>query len=185
MESPMTVRELSEYLKLDRMTIYKMLKERTVPASRIGHQWRFFRADIDEWIHSLRAGTKPEAMVIVSDTATGELIKTELSAANYEVSLAAHGDEAVTLVDEREFDVVFIELRRATMDTFRRIREVDGQVALIVMINAAEGRVIDLAMSISEFTLMRIPESGEAIRGVIASLSMRQPADEQTVTSHK
>ena len=41
-EAPMTVKELSEYLKLDRMTIYKMLKEGKIPASRIGHQWRFF-----------------------------------------------------------------------------------------------------------------------------------------------
>lgn len=51
-EPPMTVKELSDYLRLDRMTIYKMLKERTIPASRIGHQWRFFREDIDRWIRS-------------------------------------------------------------------------------------------------------------------------------------
>ncbi len=52
----MTVKELSDYLKLDRMTIYKMLKEETIPASRIGHQWRFFREDIDAWIRSHRIG---------------------------------------------------------------------------------------------------------------------------------
>ena len=56
MEAPMTVRELSEYLKLDRMTIYKMLKEEQIPASRIGHQWRFIREDIDAWIRSKRVG---------------------------------------------------------------------------------------------------------------------------------
>ncbi len=51
-EPPMTVKELSDYLRLDRMTIYKMLKEHTIPASRIGHQWRFFRVDIDAWIRA-------------------------------------------------------------------------------------------------------------------------------------
>ncbi len=51
-EPPMTVKELSDYLRLDRMTIYKMLKEHTIPASRIGHQWRFFRDDIDAWIRA-------------------------------------------------------------------------------------------------------------------------------------
>ena len=56
MEAPMTVNELSDYLKLDRMTIYKMLKKETIPASRIGHQWRFFREDIDAWIRSHRVG---------------------------------------------------------------------------------------------------------------------------------
>ena len=55
-EPPMTVKELSDYLRLDRMTIYKMLKEGSIPASRIGHQWRFFRADIDAWIRSKRVG---------------------------------------------------------------------------------------------------------------------------------
>ncbi len=56
MEAPLTVKELSEYLKLDRMTIYKMLKKGEIPASRIGHQWRFFRKDIDDWIRSNRVG---------------------------------------------------------------------------------------------------------------------------------
>lgn len=59
-EPPMTVKELSDYLRLDRMTIYKMLKEGVLPASRIGHQWRFFRADIDKWIRSKRVGPSTE-----------------------------------------------------------------------------------------------------------------------------
>ncbi len=57
----MTVKELSDYLKLDRMTIYKMLKEETIPASRIGGQWRFFREDIDAWIRSKKVGPLPDA----------------------------------------------------------------------------------------------------------------------------
>ena len=61
MEAPMTVNELSEYLKLDRMTIYKMLKEEKIPASRIGHQWRFFREDIDAWIRSKKVGPDVDA----------------------------------------------------------------------------------------------------------------------------
>lgn len=60
MEGPMTVAELSEYLKLDRMTIYKMLREKRIPASRIGHQWRFFREDIDKWIRSNSTGPGSE-----------------------------------------------------------------------------------------------------------------------------
>ena len=61
MEAPLTVNELSQYLKLDRMTIYKMLKEGKIPAARIGHQWRFFREDIDAWIRSKSVGPDPDA----------------------------------------------------------------------------------------------------------------------------
>ncbi len=60
MEAPLTVNELSEYLKLDRMTIYKMLKAGQIPAFRIGYQWRFFREDIDAWIRSNRVGPDPD-----------------------------------------------------------------------------------------------------------------------------
>jgi len=48
----MTTKELSKYLQLDRMTIYKLLKSGDIPANRVGHQWRFFKSDIDEWIRS-------------------------------------------------------------------------------------------------------------------------------------
>ena len=48
----MTTKELAEYLQLDRMTIYKLLKSGDIPANRVGHQWRFFRADIDTWIRT-------------------------------------------------------------------------------------------------------------------------------------
>ena len=54
MSDIMTVKELSEYLRLDRMTLYKMLKKGDLPANRIGHQWRFFKVEIDEWIRSKR-----------------------------------------------------------------------------------------------------------------------------------
>ena len=48
----MTTKELAEYLQLDRMTIYKLLKAGDIPANRVGHHWRFLRSDIDEWIRS-------------------------------------------------------------------------------------------------------------------------------------
>ena len=55
-ERPMTVKQLTAYLQLDRMTIYKMLKEGFPPAMRIGHQWRFFQADVDAWLRSRSIG---------------------------------------------------------------------------------------------------------------------------------
>ena len=38
----MTTKELAEYLQLDRMTIYKLLKSGDIPANRVVLQWRFF-----------------------------------------------------------------------------------------------------------------------------------------------
>jgi excisionase family DNA binding protein len=45
----MTVREISDYLRVHPSTIYKLLRGNRIPAFRVGSDWRF-RADvIDGW----------------------------------------------------------------------------------------------------------------------------------------
>ena len=45
----MTVAELSVYLRVHRSTIYRLLKQRDLPAFRIGSDWRFSVEEIDGW----------------------------------------------------------------------------------------------------------------------------------------
>jgi excisionase family DNA binding protein len=45
----MTVRELSAYLNVHTSTIYRMLKQRQLPAFQVGSDWRFSIAAIDHW----------------------------------------------------------------------------------------------------------------------------------------
>ena len=37
----MTIEELERYLRFTRKTIYRLLKEGSIPATRIGNKWRF------------------------------------------------------------------------------------------------------------------------------------------------
>lgn len=46
----MTVKELARYLKINEKTIYKLLKNGNVPASKIGGTWRFKKSIIEEWL---------------------------------------------------------------------------------------------------------------------------------------
>ena len=46
----MTVEEVSEYLRLAKSTIYKLLNEGKLPGRKIGGSWRFSRRALDEWI---------------------------------------------------------------------------------------------------------------------------------------
>jgi excisionase family DNA binding protein len=45
----MTVRELSAYLYVHTSTIYRVLKQRQLPAFQVGSDWRFSIAAIDPW----------------------------------------------------------------------------------------------------------------------------------------
>jgi excisionase family DNA binding protein len=46
----MTTKDLANYLKLHRITIYKYAGEGKIPAIRIGSVWRFDKEGIDKWI---------------------------------------------------------------------------------------------------------------------------------------
>ena len=45
----LTVTELSNYLHIHRWTIYRLLRERELPAFRVGSDWRFNIEMMDEW----------------------------------------------------------------------------------------------------------------------------------------
>ncbi len=46
----LTTREIEELLQLDRVTIYRMVKDGELPARRVGGQWRFSAQAIDAWL---------------------------------------------------------------------------------------------------------------------------------------
>ena len=45
----MTVKELSDYLKVHPSTVYRQLKRGQLPAFKVGSDWRFNIESIDRW----------------------------------------------------------------------------------------------------------------------------------------
>jgi excisionase family DNA binding protein len=46
----LNVSELSEYPRIHKTTIYRMLREGRLPGFRIGSDWRFSVEAIDQWL---------------------------------------------------------------------------------------------------------------------------------------
>ncbi len=46
----LTIEELSEYLKIPKSTLYKLVREGSVPCQKVGKHWRFHKEAIDEWL---------------------------------------------------------------------------------------------------------------------------------------
>jgi excisionase family DNA binding protein len=44
-----TIGELSEYLRVHRSTLYRLLKKQQLPGFKIGSDWRFNVETIDQW----------------------------------------------------------------------------------------------------------------------------------------
>jgi excisionase family DNA binding protein len=46
----MTIKEVADYLRLSRVTVYKMTRQGKIPALKIGKQWRYNKSEIDSWV---------------------------------------------------------------------------------------------------------------------------------------
>jgi excisionase family DNA binding protein len=49
MKTVLTLEEVASYLHVHPSTIYRLLKKRHLPAFKIGSDWRFNLASIDQW----------------------------------------------------------------------------------------------------------------------------------------
>ncbi len=52
MERLMTIEEVAEYMQVSRFTVYRLSKEQSIPATKIGRQWRFSKEEIDRWLRN-------------------------------------------------------------------------------------------------------------------------------------
>lgn len=53
----MTVDEVAQYLRVSRSTVYRLLRDGEIPASKVGGYWRFRRHVIDTWLSRNEAAT--------------------------------------------------------------------------------------------------------------------------------
>ncbi|MCA3585549.1 MAG: helix-turn-helix domain-containing protein [Phenylobacterium sp.] len=52
----MTIKEVSEYLKLAEKTAYRLAAEGKIPGFKVGASWRFRKSEIDRWITAQERG---------------------------------------------------------------------------------------------------------------------------------
>ena|ERR1700677_1232005 len=51
MDVILTLGELAEFLKAHPTTIYRLLREKRIPAFRVGVEWRFHQDSVEQWMN--------------------------------------------------------------------------------------------------------------------------------------
>lgn len=46
----LSVQEIAQYLGISKETIYRWVEVKKIPAYKIGKQWKFKAAEVDEWV---------------------------------------------------------------------------------------------------------------------------------------
>lgn len=49
-KSLMDFKDAKGYLRVSRATLYRLLQDGKIPASKVGGQWRFRRERLEEWL---------------------------------------------------------------------------------------------------------------------------------------
>ncbi len=58
----MTLKEVAKYLKISVHTVYKMVEQGRMPATRLGRQLRFYKSDVYKWLSDRMTREKKERL---------------------------------------------------------------------------------------------------------------------------
>ena len=163
MESLMSTSELANYLHVTKKTIYRLLERREIPATRVGHQWRFERAAIDDWIRRNSVGVGAANILVIDDEAAiCELFNEILGQLGYKVLVARDGVQGLEIVKSQRVDLVFVDLKMPGMDgaeLLRRIRKIIPTLPVIIITGYPNGEIMARALAQGPFGMIKKPFS--------------------------
>jgi len=190
-DNMMDIKETAKYLKMNKMTIYKLAREGRIPAFRVASEWRFRRDLIDRWLMSQLKGKPveeeiglerlagPKSILIVDDE---EVIRNFFSEmlSEYRILTAQSGEEALEIIKTDRPELVLLDLKMPGIDgleTLKRIRKMDKGLSVVMLTAYGTPEIKSQAMRLGARGLMAKPFELQQIKTLIEdSLEKRSRA---------
>jgi excisionase family DNA binding protein len=51
----LTLEEVAQFLRIHPSTVYRLLRKHTIPAFKVGSDWRFNQESVESWVKKLEA----------------------------------------------------------------------------------------------------------------------------------
>jgi excisionase family DNA binding protein len=156
----MTLQELADYLKVNVKTIYRLLEHDKVPSTRVGHQWRFDKKAIDNWLDQNSNSIKASLLVIDDDKEIGTLFKETLLYHGHKVETVEDPEQGLELVKERHYDLIFLDLMLpgiGGVEIFREIRSIKPELPVAIITGFPDSDLMMKALTNGPFSVMNKP----------------------------
>jgi len=156
----MTAEEVARYLRVAERTIYRLIKGHKIPAIKVGHQWRFEKASIDEWLRQNVIEKHVEVLVIDDEELIRLLFEETLGKLGYKVVIAKNGSEGLELIKQRDFDLLFLDLKMPGMDgaeIFRQVKTINPNLPVVIITGYPNSDMMDRALAHGPFGIMKKP----------------------------
>lgn len=163
----MTVKELEHYLRFTKKTIYRLLKQRSIPAAKIGNKWRFDKVLIDRWLHQKSMEqVKARILVIDDDELVRSLFKETLEGEGHTVITAGNGLKALEYMKLWDFDLVFLDLKMPGMDgaeLLKQIKSIKPKLSVTIITGYPGSEMMERALEQGPLGVMSKPFSSSDI----------------------
>jgi excisionase family DNA binding protein len=156
----MTVSEVADYLRVTKKTIYRLLLKGKIPATKVGNQWRFNRGAIDRWLRRNAVVAKANILVVDDEEVVRLLFKTTLEELGHRVTGAATALRGLELIKQRNFDLVFLDLKMPGMDgadLFRQIKKIKPKLPVTIITGYPDSEIMARALNYGPFGVMNKP----------------------------
>jgi len=172
MDKLLNSKEMGEYLNLKQVTVRRKAAKGEIPATKIGHQFRFDKREIDARLLQNRPGRLLHILVIDDEPIIGQLFTDSLKKGNYQVTVTLSSLEALELIGSRHFDLIFLDLVMPELDgveVFKRIREAGKNVPVAIITGYPDSDLMNKALGYGPLTVMKKPFTDSDIIAVVNS----------------
>jgi len=174
----LTIKEVSEYLKLPEETVYKYARGSRIPASKVGRYWRFERDEVDAWVseHSNMIKNDVHILVIDDEPIVRDLISKWMESYGCKVTATGSGEEGIEEVAGTTFDLVLLDLMMPTLngvETLREIKKAAPNLPVVIITAFFEGKLMEEALELGPLTVVKKPLDRERLESLAASVRQR------------
>ncbi len=132
--------------------------------------------DIDKIVAMIDELLCEKTLILVVDDQFGdrETLKIILEDRGYRVATATDGAEAIRLVKERHYDIIFLDIKLPDMngvETFEQVKEIDPKAAVIMMTGYTEEDLVKRAISKGAYTCIYKPFSMEKVIELVENIA--------------
>jgi len=172
MEKLLSASQLAEYLNLKSVTVRRKAQKGEIPSIRVGNRLRFDKGEIDRCLRRRFDSRATHILVVDDEPVIGQLFKDSLYEDCYQVTTALGSLEALELVRNKHFDLVFLDIFMPNLDgaeLFQRIRQMDKDIPVIIVTGHPDIEPMRRAMEYGPFTVMKKPFNSSDIISVVNS----------------
>ena len=132
--------------------------------------------DIEKIVALIKEMLEEKTLILVVDDqfSDREALKSTLEDKGYKVATAADGTEAINMVRERHYDIIFLDVKLPDMsgvETFEQVKYIDPEVAVIMMTGYAEEDMLRSLVSAGAYACIHKPFDMENVVTLIQEIA--------------